>query len=416
MNGSTGLAVAAGAFALLVALPQPAAASRGASTRSDGGVSSRGTAGGSSSHSSSGGSGGSSGSYSGSSSSSHSSGSSSSGSSTSGSWGGRSSHATGTSKPTRDEGGASSGSNDTGRTAVHRPGAGEVAGRQPSHGGRSHSGNHRGGYYYGGRYYDPWYYYGSPYGYGYGGWGWGWGWGRGSWWPWGPGGVIYDGPYHRGGRGSGYGALDIDIWPGETEIYVDGERVGTADDFDGFPTYLWLPRGTYDVVFYLDGFRTLSRQYSIYDGLVVDVNDRLERGEAIRPEDLPSKSTVNRDDRLRRDSERSESARRREDWRRRQDESDLPPASNVPAPSVDDDGGGNAARLRLDVSPDDASIYLDGNFLGTAGELEGLSAGLVVAPGSHRLEVVRPGYEAENVDFEGTPGQEVSLKVSLDEE
>jgi len=230
---------------------------------------------------------------------------------------------------------------------------------------------------------------------------------------------MYDRPYHSG-RGSGYGALDVDVWPGETEIYVDGERVGTADDFDGFPSYLWLPRGTYDVVFYLPGFRTLSRQYSIYDGLVIDVEDRLERGDAIRPEDLPAKSTVNRDERLRRDSEREEAARRRDEWRHRQDEADLPPAGAARAPgsngAVPPPSGDNAARVRLDVTPDDASVYLDGNFLGTAAELEGLSAGLVVAPGSHKLEVVRPGYEAEDLDFEGTPGREVQLKVSLDED
>jgi PEGA domain-containing protein len=298
---------------------------------------------------------------------------------------------------------------------VPRPGAGEGGGRQPSHGGGSHGGHgHHGGGYYGGYggYYNPWYYgYGYPYGYG-----WGWGWG-GWWWPWGPAGVVYDRPYHGGGEGGGYGALDVDIWPGETEIYVDGDRVGTADDFDGFPTYLWLPRGTYDVVFYLPGFQTLARQYSIYDGLVIDVEDRLERGEAVRPEDLPSKSTVNRDDRLRRDAEREEAARRHEDWRRRQDESDQPPAA---APEGGNGGlvqeGGNAARLRLDVSPDDASVYLDGNFLGTARELEQLSAGLVVAPGSHRVEVVRPGYRAEEVHFEGISGEEVPVEVELEEE
>jgi len=395
MNGRTGLAVTAGAFALLIALPQSAEAGRGASTRSDGGVSSRGTAGGSSSHGSSSGS------------SSHSSGSSSGGA-----W---SSHSSGSSKPSRDDGGATSGSHNSGRTAVPNPGGGEVAGRQPSHGGGRGDFRHRGGnIFIRGGYYDPWYYGGYPYGYGYGG-GWGWGW-RGWWWPWGPAGVMYDRPY-QSGRGSGYGALDVDIWPGETEIYVDGERVGTADDFDGFPSYLWLPRGTYDVVFYLPGFQTLSRQYSIYDGLVIDVEDRLERGDAIRPEDLPAKSTVNRDERLRRDSEREEAARRRDEWRRRQDDGGLPPAA--PAPGRDGaapaPSGDSAARVRLDVTPDDASVYLDGTFLGTAAELEGLSAGLVVAPGSHKLEVVRPGYEAEDLDFEGTPGREVQLKVSLDE-
>jgi len=150
---------------------------------------------------------------------------------------------------------------------------------------------------------------------------------------------------------------------------------------------------------------------------VIDVEDRLERGDAIRPEDLPAKATVNRDERLRRDSEREEAARRRDEWRRRQDDGGLPPAA--PAPGRDGaapaPSGDSAARVRLDVTPDDASVYLDGTFLGTAAELEGLSAGLVVAPGSHKLEVVRPGYEAEDLDFEGTPGREVQLKVSLDE-
>lgn len=379
MSGRSGLAVAAGAFALLIALPRPAEAGRAASTRSDGGVSSRGTSSGSSSHSGSSGSSGSS---------SHASGSTASSSS-------------------------SSGSHDSGRTAVRREGAGEVAGRQPhSRGSRDDHRRHGGGrIHIGGGFYDPWYY-GYPYGYG-----WGFGW-RGWWWPWGPGGVLYDRPYH-GGRGNAFGALDVDLWPGETEIYVDGERVGTADDFDGFPSYLWLPRGTYDVVFYLPGFQTLARQYSIYDGLVIDVEDRLQRGDAIRPEDLPAKSTVNRDERLRRDSEREEAARRREEWRHRQDEADLPQGSAAPAPDRDSTAppsGDSAARLRLDVTPDDASVYLDGNFLGTASELEGLSAGLVVAPGSHKLEVVRPGYVAEDLDFEGTPGREVQLKVSLDED
>jgi hypothetical protein len=315
-------------------------------------------------------------------------------------------------KPGRDGGG------EEGRFAVPREGGGEVGGRQPSHRGSSRNRHHGGGriFIHGG-WYDPWYYYGP-------GWGWGWSW-RGWWWPWGPAGVYYDGPYNRGHRGSGYGALDVDIWPGDTEIYVDGQLTGTADDFDGFPSYLWLPRGTYDVVFYRPGFETLARQYSIYDGLVIDVNDRLERGEAVRPEDLPSRSTVNRDERIRRNAEREEAARRREEWRRRHDdegddddyeEDELPAATAPPVRPELERGRGDAARVHLDVTPDDASVYLDGNFLGTAAELEQLSAGLVVTAGSHRLEVVRPGYEPEEVDFDGRPGDDVRLRVELEQD
>ena len=72
------------------------------------------------------------------------------------------------------------------------------------------------------------------------------------------------------------------------------------------PNYLWLDEGTYDVVFYYPGRKTLARQYTIYPGLVIDVEDRLEEGESVHPLDLGPKSHVNRDERLRRDRERIE--------------------------------------------------------------------------------------------------------------
>lgn len=302
---------------------------------------------------------------------------------------------------------------DQGRFAVDR-GAGNAdrgsRARQSGHSSRHHGGN----VVLGGGWWDPWWYGRGPW------WGWSWGWGWSSWgpWgPWGPAGVYYDRPY-RGGRGSGYGALDTDIWPGDAEIYVDGERLGTADDFDGFPAYLWLPRGTYDVVIYLPGFQTIARQYSIYDGLVIDVDDRMQRGEAIRPEDLPTKTHDRRDERLRNEADMQDRARRREEWRQRQEGggSSLPAGpggTTAPSPAP---SGGDGAHVHLSVTPGDASVYLDGNFLGTGSELAQLSAGILVPPGSHRLEVVRPGYDAEQLDFRGNPGEELNLEVTLDED
>jgi hypothetical protein len=413
-------------LALLIALPRPAAAGRAASTRSDGGVSHGGTASGSSGGS-------------------HSSGSSSS-SSSSGGWSDSGRHAVPSGdgggrsgSPSRDDGGGRGDrGRDSGRFAVPNPGGGELRGRE-SHG--SHRGDHdgdrpgdwgrgrgHGGIFIGG--WDPWYYgYGYGSGYGYGpSWGWGWGW-RGWWWPYGPANVMYDRPYssgYGGGRGSGYGALDTDIWPGDAEVYVDGDKVGSVDDFDGFPSYLWLPRGTYDVVFYLPGFQTIARQYSIYDGLVIDVNDRMEHGDAVRPENLGTKTHVRRDERERFEGEREAAIRRHDEWRQRQDGDNR--SGTAPAPGVSvlppaaehgaapDNDSGNATRVHLIVAPPDASIYLDGNFLGTAGELRQLSAGLVVTPGSHNLEVVRPGYEPESRDFESKPGEDVQLAITLEEE
>jgi hypothetical protein len=336
----------------------------------------------------------------------------------------------------RDDGGGSpvaSGGNDghrggnDGRYAVPRSNddggySGPHRGTGSGRGGR-HGGGYYGGGYYGGRtivlggWYDPWYYGPWP-----GLW-------SGWWGPWGGRYGGYGRPYGYGygyredddyGDGE-YGALDIDIAPEEVEVWVDGERVGTADDFDGFPSFLWLPRGTYDVVFYHEGYRTLARQYSIYGGVIVDVEDRLERGDATRPEDLASTSTVRREARLERDRERQEAARAREQWRERRervdeedeewDEEELDGEVEVRA-----DRPRDVARLHVRVAPDDASVYLDGNFVGTGRELEQLSAGLVVGPGSHRLEVVRPGYASEEVTFDSDPGEALDLRVDLERE
>jgi hypothetical protein len=291
---------------------------------------------------------------------------------------------------------------DAGRTRP--PASGGSSGaptRVESRRGGSHGG-HYGHHGYGRHYYPRFsFHYGYPY--------WGWYWGPyASWyWPW-----WWDRPYGGYGYGSpGYGrsedalgALDLDLAPERAEVYVDGERIGLADDFDGFPTYLWLPRGTYDLVFYRDGYETIARQYSVYPGVVIDVEDRMVPGDSVRPEDLASKSTVNRDERLRRDRERAAEAPGRRPYR--------PEA----APEEPYDVRGEPGRVALQVLPEDASVYLDGRFVGTGGELARLHAGLIVDPGSHRLEVVRPGYDTQETQFEVEAGEEVTVEVDLERE
>ncbi len=73
--------------------------------------------------------------------------------------------------------------------------------------------------------------------------------------------------------GATHGALDLDVSPESAQIYVDGQLVGIADDFDGFPDFLWLEKGTYDVAIFAPGFQTLARQYSVYGGMVIDIED-----------------------------------------------------------------------------------------------------------------------------------------------
>jgi hypothetical protein len=325
--------------------------------------------------------------------------------------------------------------------------------RQPSnhhnggHGGHGgHGGFHGGGYY--------------PYGFGIGYWPgsfWGWYWDDWGWRE------PYGYPYGYGyGRGYGYGnydqnsrddmgALDLDLSPGDTEVYIDGERLGTVDDFDGWPQYLWLPKGTYDLTFYRDGYKTLARQVSVYPGVVVDMDDSLEQGASVRPQDLQTKTHERRDDRTLYERRRGEKIDRGEwDSRRSDDENwhhraphhrhDADRDRDRDDADRDDDRndsdrndagdramehgmehgdmavGSDSGWLHLDVDPEDSSVYLDGRFVGTGSELGSLQHGLKVGVGEHHLAVVRPGHKPDQRDFKVTKGQEVKLSVDLNDE
>ncbi|MBZ0114124.1 MAG: PEGA domain-containing protein, partial [Thermoanaerobaculia bacterium] len=131
------------------------------------------------------------------------------------------------------------------------------------------------------RYYYPGFYGASYYRPFYDGW-------WGSYWDW----FFYTGAtvrHDRVVRAGDYGpsgALDLDVSPEEAEIWIDGAYLGIADNFDGFPEYLWLPVGRTTVTFYLPGYETVTRDFDIRSNDVIKVDDSMRRGEAVHPEDL----------------------------------------------------------------------------------------------------------------------------------
>ena len=67
-------------------------------------------------------------------------------------------------------------------------------------------------------------------------------------------------------------------------------------------------------------------------------------------------------------------------------------------------------RLELSIRPEDASVYVDGAFRGSARE----ASTLRLAPGRHRIEIVRPGYKTLEREVEVAPGQPTASKVELE--
>lgn len=66
--------------------------------------------------------------------------------------------------------------------------------------------------------------------------------------------------------------------------------------------------------------------------------------------------------------------------------------------------------LALDVQPEDASVYVDDQFRGTAADARRLR----LRPGRHRLEIVRPGYRTHQDEVVVEPGVRVVVDVILD--
>ena len=51
------------------------------------------------------------------------------------------------------------------------------------------------------------------------------------------------------------------------------------------------------------------------------------------------------------------------------------------------------ATVKIEVNPNRAAVFVDGQFVGHVGEFEGAGRGMLVAPGAHRIRVALPGYQ-----------------------
>ena len=328
---------------------------------------------------------------------------------------------------------------------------------RPSHGSPRGGGHHGGGWNNGGRYGGGHHgrHGGGRYWYpGYGRWGWGgWGlgWGWGGYWGYGgyPGwyGGYYGGPgyapygYVTYAPGA-WGVVDTDVSPDEAQVFLDGRLIGTADDFDGFPDYLYLKPGKYTLEFRLEGFETQSIAVDARPGVKIDVGNKLKKIPGAKQ--YGSYNPPQPEGGVRRfwgkekdgspgsvDVDTDESGY--SDWRDRDSRPDEAPPIDAPEPGPDSPsrpadqdspqpprasrpGAATSDRGRIvfRIEPGDAAVYVDDRFAGTAEELSSLSRGLQVPAGTHRVVVSRPGYGSESLQVEVTAGESETVELRLD--
>lgn len=240
------------------------------------------------------------------------------------------------------------------------------------------------------------------------------GWWYPGWW-WGP---VWA-PEVVGPRGSSWTVVDTDVSPEAALVYLDGKLIGTADDFDGFPDYLYLrPPGRYELEFRLQGYESLTIAIDAVENHFVPINTKLQRkpGERRaawydRPAGLPVARAFEKD----RPTESAEEEPARPV--RRQDAACPDPSLRRELTrSPETRSEETTAVLVLSVAPDSAAVYLDGNFIGTAAELARLERGLAVTPGPHVVEALAPGFRPRRLDIELEEGARQQVVIELDAE
>jgi hypothetical protein len=85
------------------------------------------------------------------------------------------------------------------------------------------------------------------------------------------------------------------------------------------------------------------------------------------------------------------------------------PDNGSPSGVVGADYGG----VSFDIAPIDASVYVDGTYVGQASDFSPTSAPLSLAAGVHHIDVVAPGYQTIAFDVSIVPGQVIPYQGTL---
>jgi PEGA domain len=82
---------------------------------------------------------------------------------------------------------------------------------------------------------------------------------------------------------------------------------------------------------------------------------------------------------------------------------------HAPYASEYDDIGG----VRLQVSPRDATVHVDGYYAGIVDDFDGVGQRLSLESGTHRIEISKPGFETLGVDVNVRPHETIKYRGHL---
>lgn len=69
--------------------------------------------------------------------------------------------------------------------------------------------------------------------------------------------------------------------------------------------------------------------------------------------------------------------------------------------------------ISFEMSPGDADLYVDGDYVGVVDEFDGRAEPLTLAAGRHRIELQAPGYAPMAFDVDVLPGQVIPFQGAM---
>ena len=243
------------------------------------------------------------------------------------------------------------------------------------------------GGFYGPYYYSPWFY-SSFY------------WGA----PYYPYGYYFD-------YGPGGASLKVEVKPKTAEVYVDGHLAGIVDQFDGMFQSLSVEPGGHEITVYQEGFRSIRQQLYLGAGSTVRMKGALEplpAGEPNEPRPIPA--AVQYEPQVQMEPQ----YRSPDPQYRAPDPQGPPPVRQAPEaypPPPPPPADGKFGQVAIRVQPADATVTIDGEPWTSPAGAERLVVHL--APGTHRVEIKKDGYDAFVTAVEIRRGETAVLNVSL---
>jgi hypothetical protein len=207
------------------------------------------------------------------------------------------------------------------------------------------------------------------------------------------------------GYGYGYGwfnefnaSIRLQVTPKEAEVFVDGYRAGTVEDFDGIFQRLRVRPGGHEITVYLEGYETVEEAVYLEAGADRKLQfalNRLPAGQRAEPPPSPAPMAGTRTMEFLPDpppEPRAPSAEGRGESRQ----------STAP---------GRFGTLSLRVQPADAEIIVDGERWAAPAGQDRMA--IQLSEGRHRIEVRRDGMNTYSEDVLIRRGATLTLNVSL---